>query len=140
MTGIKRIQIIKFGLLHKFVFVINFSMNCYSICVCISSEVKCNYDHKNGRDSNRDIGERARSKRSFLTNFSISNLRVLEIKLPRIKATPKIPEINLEMPKIPMLWIFSPEMPKIVNSKLDAYVPGYTHFLKLFDRHKRSYE
>jgi hypothetical protein len=44
------------------------------------------------------------------------------------------------MPKIPMLWIFSPEMPKIVNSKLDAYVPGYTHFLKLFDRHKRSYE
>ncbi len=114
---------------------VNYSLLFLTICFYISSEVLCSYDHKYGRDSNRDIGGRARSKISFFTNFSVSNLRVLEIKLPRIKATPKIPQINLEMPKIPMSWIFSPQMPKIVNSKLDAYVPGYTHFPKLFDRH-----
>jgi hypothetical protein len=102
--------------------------------------VKCSYDNNYGRDSNRDIGGRARSKRSFFTDFSVSNLRVSEIKLPRIKASPKIPEISLEMPKIPMLWMFSPQMPKIVNSKLHAYVPGYKNFLKLSDGHKLSYE
>jgi len=95
--------------------------------------VLCSYDHKYGRDSNRDIGGRARSKRSFFTNFSVSNLRVLEIKLPRIKETPKIPQINLEMPNIPILWIFSPQMPKIVNSKQDTYVPDihiFPNYLK----------
>jgi hypothetical protein len=119
---------------------VNYLLLFLTICVYISSEVLCSYDHKYGRDSNRDIGGRARSKRSFFTNFSVSNLKVLEIKLPKIKATPKIPEINLEMPKIPMLWMFSHQMPKIVNSKLDAYVPGYTNLLKLSDGHKRSYE